>query len=147
MIEHPELLEPSVKANEWEKTTVQFRVEGADRELVVMSFPAFAHHVQEVQNVPYQFWEIVRGVIGAGVEGFVYHPPHVRTPARTKSTHRKGGKSPKTSVCLREQLLGEGTEGTEEAKAVETVPPELPHSSEEEEEKKEGEESLHPCRL
>ena len=33
-------------------------------------------------------------------------------------------------------MVGEGTEGTEEAKAVETVPPELPHSSEEEEEKK-----------
>ena len=33
--------------------------------------------------------------------------------------------------------MGEGTEGTEEAKAVETVPPELPHSSEEEEEQKE----------
>ena len=74
MIERPALLDPPVTANDWEKTTVKCRVQGADRKLVVMSFPAFAHHVQEVQNVPYQFWEIVRGVIGAGVEWFVYHP-------------------------------------------------------------------------
>ena len=76
MIERPALLDPPVKADDWERTTVKCRVQGADRQLVVMSYPAFACHVQEVQNVPYHFWEIVRGVIGAGVEGFVYDPSH-----------------------------------------------------------------------
>jgi len=78
-------------------------------------------------------------VIGAGLEGFVYHPlgPHVRTPAQTKTTKQRGGKSPKTALSLREQMEGEGTGGSEEAKAVEIVQPELPPSSEEEEENKE----------
>ena len=79
----------------------------------------------------------MRGVIGAGVEGFVYHPPHVRTPLRMKSTNCRGGKSPKTAVCLRDQLVVEGAEVKEEAKGVETVPPELLHTSEEEGEQKE----------
>ena len=48
-------------------------------------------------------------------------PQHVRTPTRTKSTTHRGGKSPKTAVCLRDQLLIEGAEGKEETKA-EAVP-------------------------
>ena len=48
MIKRPELLDPPVKANQWERTTVKGRVHGADRQLLVMSFPAFAHDVQEV---------------------------------------------------------------------------------------------------
>ena len=62
MIERPALLHPPVKADDWERTTVKCRVQGADRQLVVMSFPAFARYVQEVQNVPYNFWEIVTGL-------------------------------------------------------------------------------------
>ena len=97
MIERPGMLNPPVTAAAWEKTTVSCRVQGADRKLVVLSFPEYARHLLEVQNVPYQYWELVRGVIGAGIDGFVYHPPpHVRTPARPKSTNQRGsGKSPK----------------------------------------------------
>ena len=138
MIERPDLLNPPVTAGQWEKTTVSCRVQGADRKLVVMSFPAYAQHLLEVQNVPYQYWELVRGVIGAGIDGFVYHPPHVRTPARTKSTKQRGsGKSPKSAGSLRQQLEGDGAEGAEEEKEVE-IQPELPDptSKEEEEEGK-----------
>ena len=55
MIERPDLLNPPVTAGVWEKTTVSCRVQGADRKLVVMSFPAYAQHLVEVQNVPYQY--------------------------------------------------------------------------------------------
>ena len=41
----------------------------------VMSLVAFAKHVQEVQRVRYEYWEILRGVIGVGTDGFVYNPP------------------------------------------------------------------------
>ena len=134
MIERPEQLDPPVTAEQWEKTTVSCRVQGADRKLVVMSFPAYAQHLLEVQNVPYHYWELVRGVIGAGIDGFVYHPPHVRTPARTKSTNRRGsGKSPKSAGSLRQQLEGDGAEGAEEEKEVE-IQPELPDPTSEEEE-------------
>ena len=126
MIERPELLDPPVTAEQWEKTTVSCRVQGADRKLVVMSFPAYAQHLLEVQNVPYHYWELVRGVIGAGIDGFVYHPPHVRTPARTKSTKQRGsGKSPKSAGSLRQQLEGDGAEGAEEENEVQ-IQPELP---------------------
>ena len=108
MIERPQLLDPPVTADNWEKTIVCCRVQGADRKLVVMSFPAYAQHVLAVQHVPYQYWELVRGVIGAGLDGFVYHPPHVRTPARTKTMKHRGGKSPKRAVSLRQQMEGEG---------------------------------------
>jgi hypothetical protein len=141
MIERPEQLDPPVTAEQWEKTTVSCRVQGADRKLVVMSFPAYAQHLLEVQNVPYHYWELVRGVIGAGIDGFVYHhPPLVRTPARTKSTNRRrSGKSPKSAGSLRQQLEGDGAVGAEEKKEVE-IQPELPDpsSSEEEEEEKEA---------
>jgi hypothetical protein len=57
----------------------------------------FAKHVQQVQHVSYEYWEILRDVIGAGRDGFVYNPPHVRTPtpANRKVTRSRGGKSPK----------------------------------------------------
>ena len=56
----------------------------------------FAKHVQQVQLVPYEYWEILREVIGAGTDGFVYNPPHVRsTPANRKVTRSRGGKSPR----------------------------------------------------
>ena len=61
MIERPHLLDPPVTADNWEKTTVCCRVQGADRKLVVMSFPAYAQHVLAVQHVPCQYWELVRG--------------------------------------------------------------------------------------
>ena len=132
MIERPGLLNPPVTAAAWEKTTVSCRVQGADRKLVVLSFPEYARYLLEVQNVPFQYWELVRGVIGAGIDGFVYHPPHVRTPARTKCTSRRGsGKSPKSAVSLRQQLEV-GGEGAEEGKEG-PIQPQLPEPTSEEE--------------
>jgi len=98
MIERPELLDPPVTAGQWEKTTVSCRVQGADRKLVVMSFPAYAQHLLEVQNVPYQYWELVRGVIGAGIDGFVYHPPPCKYPS-THEINKPKGKWEKPQVC------------------------------------------------
>ena len=68
--------------------------------------------MQEVQSVPYEFWEVLRLVIDARVDGFVYNPPHVRTPiaqrSNRKTTSQRGGKSPKTSISLRDRLMVEG---------------------------------------
>ena len=50
MIERPALLDPSVLAEQWEVTTVKCRMAGAEQKLMVMSFAAFASHVQEVQG-------------------------------------------------------------------------------------------------
>ena len=69
MIERPALFEPAVVAEKWESTKVTCRLAGKERVLKVIS------------------------VIGAGVDGFVYNPPHVRTPVAQRSnkkttTHR-----------------------------------------------------------
>ena len=78
------------------------------------------------RQVPYKFWEVLRSVIGAGVDGFVYSPPHVRTPiaqrSNRKSTTQQGGKSPKTSVSLRDRVMLEGVEGEEEEKQEMKLP-------------------------
>ena len=81
MMERPELLEPPVVAEQWEETTVTCKLNPHKtvRKIKIMSMVQFAKHVQNVQHVPFEFWEILRGVIGAGTDGFVYHPPHVRT--------------------------------------------------------------------
>ena len=73
------------------------RVQGADRKLVVMSFPAYAQHVLAVQHVPYQYWELVRGVIGAGLEGFVYHPPPRKDTSSDQNNEAQGWEEPKES--------------------------------------------------
>ena len=44
------------------------------------------------------------GVIGAGTDGFVYNPPHVRTPANRKVTRSRGGKSPRPQRSLAESI-------------------------------------------
>ena len=44
------------------------------------------------------------GVIGAGTDGFVYNPPHVRTPANRKVTRSRGGKSPRPQRSLAESV-------------------------------------------
>ena len=103
MMERPELLEPPVLAEQWEETTVTCKLNPHKtvRKLKIMSMVQFAKHVQNVQHVPFEFWEILRGVIGAGTDGFVYRPPHVRTttpaPASRKVIRGRGGhgKSPK----------------------------------------------------
>ena len=38
------------------------------RKVKIMSMVQFAKHVQQVQCVPFEFWEILRGVIGAGTD-------------------------------------------------------------------------------
>ena len=38
--------------------------------------------------MPYLFWEVLRSVIGAGVDRFVYNPPHVRTPVAQRSNRK-----------------------------------------------------------
>ena len=89
MMERPELLDPPVLAGQWEETTVtcMLNPNKTVRKVKIMSMVQFAKHVQQVQRVPFEFWEILRGVIGAGTDGFVYHPPHVRTtPANRKVT-------------------------------------------------------------
>ena len=100
MMERPELLEPPVVAGEWEETTVTclLNPNKTVRKVKILSMVQFAKHVQQVQHVPYEYWEILRDVIGAGTDGFVYNPPHVRTtptPANQKVTRSQGGKSPK----------------------------------------------------
>ena len=81
MMERPELLDLPVLAGQWEETTVtcMLNPNKTVRKVKIMSMVQFAKHVQQVQRVPFEFWEILRGVIGAGTDGFVYHPPHVRT--------------------------------------------------------------------
>ena len=96
-------IEPPVLAEQWEETTVTCKLNPHKtvRKLKIMSMLQFAKHVQNVQHVPFEFWEILRGVIGAGTDGFVYRPPHVRTttpaPASRKVIRGRGGhgKSPK----------------------------------------------------
>jgi len=100
MMERPELVEPPVVAGEWEETTVTclLNPNKTMRKVKILSMVQFTKHVQQVQHVPYEYWEILRGVIGAGADGFVYNPPHVRTtptPANRKVTRSRGGKSPK----------------------------------------------------
>ena len=58
MIEQPALLDPAVLPENWEVTTVTCRLAGKDRVLKMISLSAFARHVQEVQSVPYEFWEV-----------------------------------------------------------------------------------------
>ena len=99
MMERPELLESPVVAGKWEETTVTcfLNPKKTVRKVKILSMVQFAKHVQQVQHVPYEFWEILRDVIGAGRDGFVYNPPHVRkpTPSNRKVTRSRGGKSPK----------------------------------------------------
>ena len=106
MMERPELLEPPIVAGKWEETTVTIFLNPhkTERKVKIMSLVAFARHVQEVQRVPYEFWEILRGVIGAGTDGFVYNPPQVRTPANQKVTRTRGGKSPHPQRSLAESV-------------------------------------------
>ena len=77
MMEHPELLEPPVVAGEWEETTVTclLNPNKTVRKVKILSMVQFAKHVQQVQHVLYEYWEILRGVIAAGTDGFVYNPP------------------------------------------------------------------------
>ena len=106
MMERPELLEPPIVAGKWEETTVTcfLNPNKTERKVGIMSLAAFARHVQVVQRVLYEFWEILRGVIRAGTDGFVYNPPHVRTPANRKVTHSRGGKSPRPQRSLAESV-------------------------------------------
>ena len=104
------------------------------RKVKIMSMVQFAKHVQQVQRVPFEFWEILRGVIGAGTDGFVYHPPHVRTtptPANRKVTRTRGahGKSPKHGPT---RSLAEEVEKAQEEQKKE---PEVLGSTGEEEKK------------
>ena len=105
MMERPELLDPPVLAEQWEETTVSCKMgpNRTARQFKVMSMVQFARHVQQVHHVPYEYWEILRGVIGAGTDGFVYRPPHVRTPTSAPASRRtlrgRGhGKSPKPGL-------------------------------------------------
>ena len=58
--ERPELLDPPVIAEQWEETTVTCRMNPHKtvRQLKIMSMVQFARHVQQVQHVPYEYWEI-----------------------------------------------------------------------------------------
>ena len=102
MMERPELLEPPIVAGEWEVTTVTclLNPNKTERKVKVMSMVAFAQHVQEVQRVPYEFWEILRGLFGQETMGLcTTHRIHVRTPgANRKVTRTCGGKSPDPNV-------------------------------------------------
>ena len=70
MMERPELLDPPVIAEQWEETTVTCKCHPNKtvRQVKIMTMVQFARHVQ---HVPYEYWEILRGVIGAGTDGFV----------------------------------------------------------------------------
>ena len=86
MMERPELLEPPVVAGEWEETKVTcfLNPNKTVRKVKILSMVQFAKHVQQAQHVLYEYWEILRDVIRAGRDGFVYNPPHVRTPETEK---------------------------------------------------------------
>ena len=136
MMERPELLDPPVIAEQWEETTVTCKMNPHKtvRQLKIMSMVQFAKHVQQVQHVPYEFWEILRGVIGAGTDGFVYRPPHVRTPtpirapaSRRNMRGRGHGKSPKLGLS---RSLAEEVEKAQEQEQKE--PPVLETTGDEE---------------
>ena len=47
----------------------------------------------------------MRGVIGAGTDGFVYNPPHVRSPpTNRKVTRTRSGKTPRPNRSLAESV-------------------------------------------
>ena len=87
--------------------------------------------------MPYEFWEILRGVTGAGVDGFVYHLALVRspTPASRKVPRTRGGKSPRTQPSLRDRIV-QDQELKKENKEVELEP--APTSEEEEKDTADG---------
>ena len=122
-----------MQAEKWEAMTVTCCVGSTHKKLKIMSFRAFALHMQEVQSVPYEFWEILRSVIGAGVDGFVYHPALVSTPTRAagnrKVTTSRGGKSPRKQPLLRGRVE-QDEEVKDQSKQEEPAP--APSSEEEE---------------
>jgi len=93
MMERPELLEPPVVAEQWEETTVTCKLNPHKtvRKLKIMSMVQFAKHVQNVQHVPFEFWEILRGVIGAGTDGFVYRTPHLEQQHQHQQAEKLSG--------------------------------------------------------
>ena len=60
-----------------------------------------------MQGAPFEFWDLLRGVIGAGVDGFVINPPNVCTPtaadSNRKLTRQRDGKSPRPQVSSRDR--------------------------------------------
>ena len=96
-------MDPPVQAEECEalKVICLMKSNQTERKLKVMVFIEFALHLQKVQRVRYKFWEVLRGVIGGGVDGFVYHAPLVRTLAANRKVARShGGKSPRPHRTL-----------------------------------------------